>query len=353
MAEGRSVKAVTLEQLSALNREIATLIRAGVPLESALTAMGGELPRDLRRVTDALAQRLSAGESLETALDAVGANLPRVYKGVMKAALRSDRPAAALEALATALARLDTMRRSILSAMVYPILVAFAAWLGFVLYAAFIGPRTWAALDDFGLGGRTIGTIRSVSEAAATWGVVVPLALFAVTLFWWYQTSRAALGASAVSRILFAWVPFMPRLLRDTRAAVFLDVLTVLIESRVPFGEALRLAADVTGDKKTLRAASILADRLESGRPPAVADFRNAGFPPLFGWLLLGGATRGDLLPSLRHARETYHRRARFDAEAVRGFAPIVCTGIIGGIVAAAFILAVYVPYVSLMLSLT
>ena len=351
MAESQSKQTVTLEQLAALNREIAAMVRAGVPLEAGLKSLGGELPRDLRKVTEALAGRLSAGESLETAIDTIGTTLPHVYKAVMKAAVRSNRPAAALEALSSALARVNDMRRSILSAMIYPILVAFVAWLGFALYAEFIGPRMWHLFDDFGLGGTTIGVIRSGSVLAARWGFLVPLALFA--MYVWFWTSRRGLVEPPLSRFFFGWIPFMPGLLRNTRAAAFLDVLTVLVESRVPFGEALRLSAEVTGDPRTVRTAHLLASQMETGKQVTSGDFTKAGFPPMFGWLLANGATRGDLLPSLRHAQAVYHRRAQFNVDAVRGVAPVVCTGVIGGIVAIAFVLAVYFPYVSVLLSLS
>lgn len=353
MADAKSDKAVTLEQLGALNQEIAALMRAGVPLESGLKSLGGELPRDLGRVTAALAERLSSGQSLEQALDAAGSGLPVVYKAVMKAALRSHRPAAALEALASALSRLVAMRRSVFSAMIYPILVAVAAWLGFVLYVSLIGPKTWELFADFGLGGGAIDTIRVVAEWCARWGFIVPLGLFGATAAWWFQTGRAGFVEPLISRFLFGWIPFVGRLRRNTQAAAFLDILTLLIESRVPFEEAMRLAAEATGNPKTVRSAAILVERMQAGRRLSAEEFTHAGFPPMFAWLLVGGAARGDLLPSLKHARETYHRRAEFNIEAIRGVVPVVCTGIIGGIVAAAFVLAVYVPYVNLLLNLS
>ena len=351
MPESESNRSVTLDQLAALNREIAALMRAGVPLEAGLTSLGGELPYDLRNVTDALASRLSAGEPLETAIDTVGTTLPGVYKAVMKAAVRSNRPAAALESLSSALAHVNTMRRSILAAMVYPILVATAAWLGFVLYGTFIGPRMWGLFDAFGLAGTTTGVIREVSRVAAQWGFIVPLVLFAMAT--WFWISRSGLVEPPFSRLLFGWIPFMPGVLRNTRAAAFLDILTILVESHIPFEEALRLAAEVTGDPKTVRSAHLLASQLEAGKPLKSNDFTQAGFPPMFGWLLTNGTARGNLLPSLRHAQATYRRRAQFHVDAVRGVAPVVCTGLIGGIIGIAFVLAVYLPYVSLMLSLS
>ena len=59
---------MTLEDVIALNDEIAALVRAGVPLETGLAQLQGDLPRGLRQVTAMLAERTARGESLAEAI---------------------------------------------------------------------------------------------------------------------------------------------------------------------------------------------------------------------------------------------------------------------------------------------
>ena len=91
MAEGgrgRSAGAgriISIDELGALNDEIAALVRAGVPLERGLLRAGSDLSGGLKRITQALGSRLSRGESLGQALEAEKAGdpaaLPRGGRG--------------------------------------------------------------------------------------------------------------------------------------------------------------------------------------------------------------------------------------------------------------------------------
>jgi hypothetical protein len=71
-------------------------------------------------------------------------------------------------------------------------------------------------------------------------------------------------------------------------------------------------------------------------------------FPPLVNWLLLSAGRDGVLLPALRHASATYHRRARHQSDLLRLFLPIFLTITVAGSVTALYALALFVPYMSL-----
>src|SRR6185437_8000132 len=76
---------ITLDQLVALNDEIAALVRAGLPLERGLREVGGDLPGRLGTTMTALAGRLSRGASLPEAIEAERARLPRIYRAIVEA----------------------------------------------------------------------------------------------------------------------------------------------------------------------------------------------------------------------------------------------------------------------------
>ena len=69
---------VTLEEMIALNDEIVSLVRAGVPLELGLREMGEEQAGALGKITTALAVRMSRGQALAEALAAEGNSFPRI-----------------------------------------------------------------------------------------------------------------------------------------------------------------------------------------------------------------------------------------------------------------------------------
>src|SRR5262245_42053779 len=60
---------VSIEQLVALNDEIASLVRGGMPLELGLRELGEDSAGALQQITQALASRMSNGATLAEALD--------------------------------------------------------------------------------------------------------------------------------------------------------------------------------------------------------------------------------------------------------------------------------------------
>ena len=78
---------ITLDQLAALNDEMAALARAGVPLDRGLLHVGGDLPGRLGRITRDIGQRLEQGETIEQVLS--DESLPTAYRAVVAAGRES------------------------------------------------------------------------------------------------------------------------------------------------------------------------------------------------------------------------------------------------------------------------
>src|SRR5580700_6763977 len=95
MSEGvrddRSSGPIALDQLLALNEEIAALVRAGVPLDRGLLEAGRDVRGRLGRIAAVLGQRLGRGESLVDALDAERQSIPPLYRAVVEAGMRAGR----------------------------------------------------------------------------------------------------------------------------------------------------------------------------------------------------------------------------------------------------------------------
>ena len=91
---------ITLDQLLALNDEIAALVRAGLPLERGLLEAGRDVRGRLGRIAGVLGRRLNRGESLAEALEAERRAIPPLYRAVVEAGARAGRLPAALEGMA-------------------------------------------------------------------------------------------------------------------------------------------------------------------------------------------------------------------------------------------------------------
>ena len=339
---------MTIDELIALNDEIAALVRAGVPLEQGLADLGEDLPGRLGQFTTALAERTARGESLDQALADDATPLPPVYRAVVRAGVRAGRLPAALEAVATAARRLAETHRATVVAALYPLLVILAAWCGLVFFACVLAPRLAALFASLEVpGGRLFATMAWAGRWGSYWGPIVPIILLLLVVAGWWASRRAGALESHATGWLIVRASWMGRMLRCSRTATFLEVLALLVENRIPLPEAVILAAEASGDRATIRWARQLADALQSGQTSVTGG--GATFPPLVNWLLLSANREGALLPALRHAAATYHRRAQHQSDLLRLFFPIVLTVVAGGCVTALYAVALFAPYAAML----
>jgi general secretion pathway protein F len=177
--DSSSKSAISLDELVALNDEIISLVRAGVPLERGLRSLGNDLPGRLGQLAGDLSDRLDQGQSLVDALDESRDGFPRIYRAVVAAGIRSGRLSAALEGLSATARRASELRRLIIISLVYPVIVLIVASLVFVFTA--------------------LNTAPVVIEVSVMLGVEQP---------WWYQQLQRIndIGPHA---LIYIWIVFV------------------------------------------------------------------------------------------------------------------------------------------------
>ena len=344
---------ISLDELIALNDEIAALVRARVPLEPALIELGADMPGRLGKIAGMLAERASLGQSLPEVLSDESAGLPPVYRAVVEAGLRTGRLPAALEALAGSIRRVAETRRGVATAAIYPLLVLMVAWGLFAFFTYFTAARIAGPLKAFDVGGRGLYEwLASCGKSAMYWGPALPLLILVLAAAWWYCSSRAAIAEPRLAGRLLGWLPWVGGTLRWSRTAAFAEVLALLVENRVGLDEAIVLAAEACGDRRMVPAARQLAAEIRRGENLDRNVPGRKEFPPLLLWLMSTAERHTALLPALKHAAETYHRRAQHQAELARVFLPVVLTLVVGGSVALIYALTLFVPYTSMLRAL-
>jgi general secretion pathway protein F len=344
---------LSLDQLIALNDEIAALVRAGIPLERGLLNLGSDFRGRLGGFATVLARRMEQGESLPDALDAEGSRLPRLYRAVIVSGLRSGRLPSALESLANFARQVVEVRRALGLALVYPLVVLLIAYVFFLAFVTQLVPRflvVYATLEipiSVMLRG-----LERLGEKALYWGPIVP-ALFILIGLAWSWSGRGVALSTGKAGMLLGWIPWMRGMLANSRAANFADLLALLVDHDVPFDEAIVLAAESSGDTAIERTARELATALRAGGLPADLSASAPALPPMLRWLIATGHRQGTLGPALRHAAATYRRRALFQADAARAFLPTFQLLLIGATATALFVGAIFYPFVNLLFRLS
>jgi type II secretory pathway component PulF len=341
---------MTLNDLIALNDEIAALVRAGVPLEQGLADLGADMPGRMGQVAAVLAERTARGESLEAALMDQAIALPPAYRAVVQAGVRASRLPAALEAVAASARRTSETQRAAVVAVSYPLLVVSLVWIGTAIFCATLAPRLAMSLRSMDVPVyKFFALLAAIGQWAAFWGPAVPILLALLVFLWWRQSTGAGVLYSRSTDRLFASLPWMGRVLQYSRSATFLDVLALLVESKTPLDEAVTLAASASGDPRTIRAARRVTEMIRKGKMQSGRPVADPAFPPLMNWLMFAAGRGGILVPTLHHSADAYHRRAKVQSDVVRAILPALLTVLIGGSITAAYALMLFLPYITLL----
>jgi general secretion pathway protein F len=341
---------ISVDELAALNDEISALVRAGVPLDRGLLRAGTDLQGRLKRITQALGQRLSRGESLPRALEEERESIPPLYRAVVEAGARSGRLAVALEGLARYVRGYSEARAAIGVALWYPILVLSLAYGLFLGLLVLIVPRFVAAFESMGV--QVMWPLRwleTAGELVPYWWPVWPILLLILAIAWWRSGVAATFQASSWSVLkIFPW---MKSLLSDYEAAGFADLMALLVEHGVAYPAAVKLAAESTGNAAMSRGASQLATAVEQGEPPATAvrHIAQGAFPPLLRWALAAGKEQAPLVEVMRNLAPMYRKRGAFQAEKLQIFLPTMLMLGIGGTATLFYGLTLFIPLSSML----
>lgn len=342
---------MTLDELIAVNDEVAALVRAGVPLDTGLAELGSDMPGRLGRFATALAERTAQGQPLDEAIMQDVEALPPTYRAVLEAGMRAGRLSAALEVVASAARRLTETRRSVFVAAAYPLSVLVVAWCGLAFLCGCIAPTLAIGFREFQAPGtRFLTLVAWFGREAWWWWAIVPALVVVLLALWWRSCTRVGFLDGDRSDRLLGWLPWTGRLLRWSRTETFLEILALLVESATPLPEAVTLAAEASGDPTTLAAARRLATRLRSGQTQAAPN--ESVFPPLLNWLLMATNREGALLPALRHSAAAYRHRVAYQAELMRMLLPTFLTITLAGTVVAFYAFTIFVPYTAMLRAL-
>lgn len=341
---GSGPNTVSLEQLIALNDEIAALVRAGVPLEPTLAEMGKDSGDALGTIGTVLVTHMQRGASLADALRAEEGRFPHVYRTIVEAGLRAGRLPAALEAMSDFARELAELRRQIGLALVYPLIVFGIAYGLFLVLTVDLIERFREAYETFRLPLHgSLALLIWIAKQVETWWWAPPAAV-AGLIVWWISTGGAHLLSFAGPARPLAWLPGLGKIGRYFQFANFARLLALLVEHAVPLPEGMRLSADATCDRALRHAAGSMAAFIEQGGTSSPSGTPATEFPPFLDWILWQAARGENPVRLLRHAADIYRRRAVNLMNWFKLTFPMLAALILGGGITLFYALALFGP---------
>ena len=313
-----------------LARELATLVRADIPVDEALRliTLQPRLGARARRVVAVALERVVAGESLFDALAAEAGAIPDHFRWLVRAGEASGRLAQVLEELAQFLELSARVRSQIVTAMLYPLVLLMGACVTLIIIATVMVPAIVPLFRDAGVEPPVLlRALAAVEGAIVVWwplSVTVLLALVAVVV--WSLRSEA--GRAQRDRLLLR-LPVLGGLTRDTSTARLARTLATLVRNGVPLLDALRVTAGAVPNR-AFRAALVTAqEEVNTGAPLWASLERTGLLPELAARFLRLGEETGQLAPMLTRAADIYDHDVQQRLQRVLSIAaPVVTIGI-------------------------
>lgn len=290
-----------------MTRQLATLVHAGLPLDEALAALAEGQEGRMRRIALALRARVMEGEPLAQALAAFPSSFETLYRASVAAGEQSGRLALVLQRLATHLEGRDALRRRLIAALAYPLVLLVVAGLvvtGLMLYV--VPEVTEVFLRSGQILPLPTRLLLAISGFLAAY--VVPLVLagglifLAVAALWQREAVRAWRDTQWLR------LPVLGHLLRALDAARFARTLALLGASAVPLLDALKLASATVQNRVLFSALAGVALRVREGSPLARALAQSGQFPPVATRLIASGERAGRLDAMLDEAADQLER---------------------------------------------
>ncbi|HEX6832899.1 MAG TPA: type II secretion system inner membrane protein GspF [Rudaea sp.] len=295
-------------QLSLLTRQLATLLRAGLPVDEALAALA-EQNDDTRARTlvVALRSRVMEGSGLAAALAEAPESFPEIYRASVAAGEQSGRLDQVLARLADYGEARDALNQKVWAALAYPLLLTIVALAVVVGLLTYVVPQIVGVFTQMhqNLPWPTRALI-ALSDFVKAWGTVLLLAIVAAAI-----GGRLALRAQNVRAGWHRFVlriPLVAPLVRAANTARATRTLALLTASAVPLLESLQIAAQVVANLPMRDAMKRAAVKVREGGSFSRALGESGYFPPVALRLIASGERAGELERMLDEAANQQQR---------------------------------------------
>ncbi len=325
-------------------RAMAALLPVGMPLAQALNAASGVASGDVRDAVLDVRSRVERGETLSVSLAGHPGLFPPLYVGLVRAGEKSGDVDASFARLATHLDREEQVRGKVLSAAIYPLLLAGAGSVAVTVLLFFVLPRFVGLLQGSGAElPRSTATLMAVSAALhRAWPVLILIPFGIAALVTWMRSTED--GKRAAARLMLT-VPGVRTLRQYALAARFSRLLGVLLGGGAPLLAALDDTIESIGDPLARDDAVRIRARVREGSSlrGAVAD--SPLFPALLAQLVGVGEDAGQLRVFLDKSADIFEERTERATQRLATLAEpamILMFGVVVAFIALSLLQAIY-----------
>ena len=341
--KGLFQKRINAMELALITRQMATLLRSGLPLEHVLKTTAQQTDkRHVERTLLAVRAKVLEGRSLADGLSEFPKTFPELYIRTVDSGEESGHLEVVLERLADYTEMRQQLRQKTIFALFYPALLTTVSLIIVIGLLTYIVPQVTRVFDNMHAQLPWITrALMSTSDAFRAYGAPLIVLLLLLGLFISYLLKKP--GPKFAWHRFMLRIPLIGRLVRTSNAARFSRTLSIMAASSVPILDALRIASQVLTNLPMRQAVEDAASRVREGTSLYQALDKTGYFPPMTLSLLASGEASGNLEGMLERSADIQEREIETLVTTVQGlFEPILIL-IMGGIVMV-IVLAILLP---------
>jgi type IV pilus assembly protein PilC len=342
-------KRISVRDKAVFARQFATMINSGLAVLRGLYVLEEQTqnPR-LRKIIKAVRDDVEAGSPVSDAMAKHPAAFDRLYIAMVKAGEASGALDATLLRLATQLEKQDSLRRSIKSAMTYPILIACFAIMVMIGMLLFIIPIFANMYKD--LGGQLPSLTRLMMNVSnmlkGYWFIIFPVIILMVWAL--VRLKNTEQGRRAWDRFKLSLPMKLGPIIQKIAVARFSRTFATLVGSGVPILQAIDITGKTSGNTVIEEAMVDVKESVRCGEPIAKPLMRVSVFPPMVTHMISIGEETGALDSMLNKIADFYEDEVDAAVKSLTSIIEPIMMMFVGGLVGL-IVISMYLPMFNMM----
>jgi general secretion pathway protein F len=341
-----SGKKVGRKQILAFAKELATLLKAGVPLEGALSLMARlNSDESMSTLIDELNDAIKGGATFSRALERQRDIFPRLFISMVKAGEAGGMLSEALERITDYMERSQALRESVRSALIYPTILLVVATISVMVLLVFVVPQFSQMFEDMG---RELPVATQIILSAGDF----------LTNYWWLLLASLFLAIALFKIWLekddhqYRWdrwlltLPLLGELLLKVETARLSRTMASLLSNGLTLLNAVKLSQEVLNNSYIAQGIEQAAQQLKQGRGLSAPLIEQKLLPELAIRMLQVGEESGEIDTMLTDVADVYDREVRESVQRMLTLVePVLIVGL--GLVVAGIIISILLAMLS------
>jgi len=297
-------------ELAMLTRQLALLIKSGLPIDEALLILSEETSKkNVKETIKRISSEVRSGMPLSKALGTQTQNFDKLYQGIVAAAEQSGRMSQVLNQLAVFLEKKEALKQKAMGALVYPLMLTGVSLMVIIFLMTYVVPQITKVFESSKQSLPFLTkVIMGVSHFINDWGWLLIIIFLLITV-----VIKRILNIPEYKFKFDQWClnfPGMGSLILSFETARFASTLSMLTGANVAILAALQSSSETLRNNVLKNAITITMQRLKEGATLSKALGSQAVFSPLLIHLIRTGESSGKLSEMLQYAADNAENEA-------------------------------------------